>query len=220
MVKGLGCRPVVGVWARSKRPASESPPGRDPRGPGGPLAVWGFDGSAAWVRDAATAAIGGRSTAVVAMLTPGRWSRGRFWPDRRCGACLRRRRATAMRRRKRGSPAGGMRGEAVTGVMTSQCRCSIGVTAEREGRHRARGEDIAAPELAVREPGRAAHPRMAQLKTPVPKIRTAPEGAASLSEVSVFFTLGCADAAPGQARAARCRAARARPARGCSAAVG
>ena len=46
--------------------------------------------------------------------------------------------ATAMERRKRGSPAGGVWGEAVTGVMTSQCRCWLGVTAEREVRRRAR----------------------------------------------------------------------------------
>jgi hypothetical protein len=40
--------------------------------------------------------------------------------------------ATAVQRRKRGSPAGGLWGETVMGVTTSQCCCWLGVTAERE----------------------------------------------------------------------------------------
>jgi hypothetical protein len=46
--------------------------------------------------------------------------------------------ATALQRREHGAPACGMWGEAVTGVMTLQCRCWRGVAAEREVRRRAR----------------------------------------------------------------------------------
>ena len=53
--------------------------------------LWGFDRAAAWAGDGLTGVVGGRRTMAAAILSLERWSRGRFWRDRRSAVCLWRR---------------------------------------------------------------------------------------------------------------------------------
>src|SRR5271165_3322506 len=64
-------------------PASESPPGRNPRGLCGRSVVYGFGGAAACAGDTLAGVIGGGSTIAVGSLSSRRPLTGWFWHDRR-----------------------------------------------------------------------------------------------------------------------------------------
>jgi hypothetical protein len=83
------------------------------------------DGATAWVGGALTAVVGGGTRIAVAILSPGLWSGGDFGLIDDAACVFGGGGAAEMQRRKRSSPAGGMWGETVTGVMTSQCRCPM-----------------------------------------------------------------------------------------------
>src|SRR5258707_13837264 len=119
LVKGFGWRPGVSC-APVLRAGVRKPPRKEPAGAGRTACgLWGFDGAVAWVGDAVAGDIGGRLTIAVVSLAP-RWPlTGRFWPERGIGRAVGGAGATAMRRRKRGSPAGGRCNEAVMRVMGS-----------------------------------------------------------------------------------------------------
>ena len=69
MVKGFGCRPFV-TYRAVRGPASESLPGRNPRGAGWAVCrLWGFDGAVACVGDALAVVTGGGSTIAVGSLS-------------------------------------------------------------------------------------------------------------------------------------------------------
>jgi hypothetical protein len=118
-VKGFGCRPVV-TYPRALRVGVRKPPRKEPAGAGRQLAVYGdltMQRLALWMRWPAQSAADRRL----------RW---RVWRDRGSrqgnfslidgiGRAVGGGGATAMRRRKRGSPVGGRCNEAVTSVMVS-----------------------------------------------------------------------------------------------------
>jgi hypothetical protein len=118
-VKGYGCRPFVS-YPPVLRAGVRKPPRKEPAGAGRTASgLWGFDGAVAWVRDALAGVIGGGLTIAVVSLAP-RWPlTGDFGLIDGIGRAVGGAGATATRRRKRGSPAGGRCNEAVMGVMGS-----------------------------------------------------------------------------------------------------
>ena len=118
-VKGFGCRPVV-TYPRVLRAGVRKPPRKEPAGLGGQLPVYGdLTGRRLGAGDALAGVIGSGSTTAVASLALRRRSTGDFSLIDGIGRGVGGGGATAMRRRKRGFPAGGRCNEAVMGVMGS-----------------------------------------------------------------------------------------------------